>query len=522
MNNLDGLSLESSLQPTNQDINITFTPKEDVVSYNYRIFKNDSDNLTLKNGELVNPTLIYSDYITVNNNNPTNIMLSETGNYKLEIITTDNRGNNQIINSGIYVIDKEPPTITLSNYSNQIIEVKTDETNLDILNDVSATDNYDGDIIKQIVTNYDELDLSKPGLNELTFSVTDQAGNMAIKNMTINVLKDDLSIIHIWQILICLFALPIIIYLIIYNRSARLEKRLIKYSVEPINKYTYSLFDHFLNLYRKLIDYLKPLLSNSVFITRHSKKFDKYVGIVDNIHKSGLEFICSKIIVALITLILAIISKTLQFKVLALEEVFIPLILGYLSLNLYYFIKYKQYRNRLENDLLQAIIVMNNAFKSGRSITQAIELVTKELEGPIADEFKLMHMQLQFGLSLDVAFKKFADRINIEEVNYLTASLTILNKTGGNIIKVFSSIEKTLFNKKKLKLELRSLTGSSRIIMYLLSGLPIFLIVIISLVNPNYFLSLYTTPLGFIITFIALLIYVSYIFVVRKIMKVEM
>ncbi len=520
MNNLDGLSLESSLQPTNQDINIVFTPKDDVISYSYRIFKNAGDNLTLKNGELDNPTTIYSDYITVNHNNPVNITLSETGNYKLEIITTDYSGNNQIINSGIYVIDKESPKITLNKYTNPVIDIRISETNLDILDNVNAVDNYDGDVIEKLVTNYDELDLSKPGLNELTFSVTDQAGNTALKNMTINVLKDDLSIIHIWQILICLCALPIIIYLVIYNRSARLEKRLIKYSVEPINKYTYSLFDHFLNLYRRLIDYLKPIVSNSVFITRHSKKFDKYVGIVDSIHKSGLEFICSKMVVAFLTLILAIISKTLQFKVLALEEVFIPLILGYLSLNIYYFIKYKQYRSRLENDLLQAIIVMNNAFKSGRSITQAIELVTKELDGPIANEFKLMHMQLQFGLSLDVAFSRFASRINIEEVNYLTASLSILNKTGGNIIKVFSSIEKTLFNKKKLKLELRSLTGSSRIIMYLLSGLPIFLIVVISLVNPDYFLSLYTTPIGFAITFIALLIYISYIFVVRKIMKV--
>ncbi len=133
-----------------------------------------------------------------------------------------------------------------------------------------------------------------------------------------------------------------------------------------------------------------------------------------------------------------------------------------------------------------------------------------------------MHMQLQFGLSLDVAFSRFSERIKIEEVNYLTASLTILNKTGGNIIKVFSSIEKTLFNKKKLKLELKSLTGSSRIIMYLLSGLPIFLVVVIAMINPNYFVSLYTTPIGLIILLISLIIYISYIIVVRKIMKVGM
>ena len=95
------------------------------------------------------------------------------------------------------------------------------------------------------------------------------------------------------------------------------------------------------------------------------------------------------------------------------------------------------YRNRLENDLLQAIIIMNNAFKSGRSISQAIELVTKELKGPIAEEFKKMSLELSFGLSIDVVFKRFGERVKIDEINYLTSSLSILNKTGGNIIKVF-------------------------------------------------------------------------------------
>ncbi len=521
MHNSHGLSIDSSLTPTNKDIHITFTPDSNIASYKYRIFKNANDSLMTSSGVLDNPTIIYNDYI-VNNNTPSNIVLTETGNYQLEIVTTDFNGNNQIINSGIYVIDKEAPEIVLKKYNNQTVDYKKGETEFDVLDGVTVFDNYDGDILNKLVTNYDELDLNKEGVHELTYQITDQAGNVSTKTLNINVLKNDLSIIHIWQVLILICLLPIVIYVFIYNRSTRIEKRLTKYSVEPIKKDTTSLFDHILIIYKKIILNLKSFISKSVFISKHSKKFDKYTGIVDNFHKDGLEFICSKLLAGCLVLILAIFIKTLQFKVLALEEVFIPIVLGYLSLNIYYILRYKQYRNHLENDLLQAIIVMNNAFKSGRSITQAIELVTKELEGPIADEFKLMHLQLQFGLSLDVAFSRFSERIKIEEVNYLTASLTILNKTGGNIIKVFSSIEKTLFSKKKLNLELKSLTGSSRIIMYLLSCLPIFLVVVIAMINPNYFVSLYTTPIGLVILFMSLIIYISYIIVVRKVMKVGM
>ena len=165
---------------------------------------------------------------------------------------------------------------------------------------------------------------------------------------------------------------------------------------------------------------------------------------------------------------------------------------------------------------------MNNAFKSGRSITQAIELVTKELEGPIGVEFKKMHMEISFGLGIEEVFERFSKRVRLEEVTYLTASLSILNKTGGNIIKVFSSIEKTLFNKKKLKLELRSLTGSSKIIVYVLFAVPLLFILFISLVSPGYFAPFYTTGIGFIMLCIMLFIYILYICFVSKIMKVRM
>ena len=235
-----------------------------------------------------------------------------------------------------------------------------------------------------------------------------------------------------------------------------------------------------------------------------------------------MHFIASKLIIAVFFLIIAIFAKTLQYEVLTFYEALIPFIIGFVMPDILFVYQYKRYRSRIENDLLQAIIIMNNAFKSGRSITQAIHLVTEELKGPIGEEFKKMELELSFGLSIDVVFRRFSSRVDLEEVSYLTASLSILNKTGGNIIKVFSSIEDSLFNKKKLKLEMMSLTGSSRIIMYALIIVPLLFIAFVSIINPTYFLPLFTSPLGILLIVIMLILYVTYIYIVRKIMKVRM
>ena len=164
---------------------------------------------------------------------------------------------------------------------------------------------------------------------------------------------------------------------------------------------------------------------------------------------------------------------------------------------------------------------MNNAFRSGRSTMQAIEIVSQELKGPIKQEFKKMHLEISYGLSLDVVFDRFSKRVDSEEVNYITSSLSILNKTGGNIIKVFSSIEKMLFSKRKLKEEMKSLTSSARMISKVLLFMPFVFVIFISILNPTYFASLINTTVGNILLAIIILIYALYAFIVNKVMKVR-
>ena len=152
------------------------------------------------------------------------------------------------------------------------------------------------------------------------------------------------------------------------------------------------------------------------------------------------------------------------------------------------------FRKTIENDFISAITIMNNSFKSGRSITQAIDTVASQLKGPVGKEFHRMSVELLYGLELEVVFKRFAKRIGLEEATYLTASLTILNKTGGDIIKVFDNIERSMFDKRKLRLELASLTSGSKVVVYTLLGMPFFFGLVISLINPEYFLPFFTPP----------------------------
>ena len=164
---------------------------------------------------------------------------------------------------------------------------------------------------------------------------------------------------------------------------------------------------------------------------------------------------------------------------------------------------------------------MNNAFKSGRSIMQAVELVSTELEGPISNEFKKMLIDLTYGLELEVVFDRFASRVKLEEVKYMASSLVILNETGGKITKIFSSIERSFIERKRIKDEMNSTLALSNFVFKVLVTIPFIIFVLIYFMDPTYFIPLVKEPLGNLILVLIIIIYIIYILLVKKIVKIR-
>ncbi len=327
--------------------------------------------------------------------------------------------------------------------------------------------------------------------------------------------------VFIIQTIIMVILAFIIFYLIIYNNSLKLEKRISKYSIDSIKDKQISLFDLLHDEYSKMVLRMSKMLKKSVFISKYASKYNKYITYENNKDVCAMDYVSNKVYICLLFIFIIFFARIIEGMYPSLLDILVSVLLGFYLLDIYFkvydYIKKKQ----IEQDLLNAIIIMNNAFRSGRSTMQAIEIVATELKGPIRQEFRKMHLEISYGLSLDVVFERFSKRIDSEEVNYITSSLSILNKTGGNIIKVFSSIEKMLFNKRKLKQEMKSLTSSANMISKILLILPFVFAGFITLLNPSYFLPLINTTLGNILLFVIIIVYLLYVFIVNKIMKVR-
>ena len=322
------------------------------------------------------------------------------------------------------------------------------------------------------------------------------------------------SIFIIRIILIVIFIVIVSVLLKIHSAIEK-ERRIARYSLKMDDTGEVSYLD---KLYDKYYMVMGRFRKNKVLM-KESTKYKKYVCYGDAMDE--FQFVINKLLVASSSVILVVISYAVKGRLLGFFGFIFSFIIGYFVYDVYLFIKNKRKIKKIKNDMLRAVIIMNNAFKAGKSTLQAVEIASLDLPKPISLEFKKIYQDMAYGLSADVAFMRFAKRVKLEEATYIASSLTILSKTGGNIINVFSSIEKTLFDKKKLESELENSTAASKLVVVVLMIMPIVFVVGICLFSPDYFNPFFTSILGYFILFIILIMFVIYVYLLNKIMKVK-
>ena len=320
-------------------------------------------------------------------------------------------------------------------------------------------------------------------------------------------------------ILILILLLIGFIIMLFSNIFIDYNTRFINYTITSNKNNSLTLFERLFNTTWKIIKKISKILNKSEVFSKYGNSFNKYISYNEKNIK-GIDYVSIKFIISIL-FALAYLLTTLYKVEYNIMVLLLVLIVSFFILDVYFIIEHKNRRKKIEEDLLSAIIIMNNAFKSGMNIMQAVNIVENELEGAIKEEFKKINIDIKYGLSLETVFERFYNRVKIEDIKYIASSLSLINKTGGNIVKVFGSIEKNYYDKKKIKNEMKSLVSSSIFMFRLLIGMPILLCLIILVVNPSFFLPLITTDTGKLIIVLILILYTLYVIVVRKVMKVN-
>jgi tight adherence protein B len=144
--------------------------------------------------------------------------------------------------------------------------------------------------------------------------------------------------------------------------------------------------------------------------------------------------------------------------------------------------------------LPDALELMARGLKVGHPLNTSIASVAQEMPDPIGSEFGVIFDQINYGDDLPEAFQDFAERMDIEDLHYLSASIGIQHGTGSDLAHVVELLASVVRSRIMLRKKVSAISAEGRISAIILSSLPVVMFGVTSVLSPNYYAGVYDDP----------------------------
>lgn len=151
---------------------------------------------------------------------------------------------------------------------------------------------------------------------------------------------------------------------------------------------------------------------------------------------------------------------------------------------------------QFENQLPDLLITIAASLKAGHSFRQAIQSVVDEGSEPASKEFRRVLTETQLGKPMDEALADLAERVGSENLTFVVNAVTIQRQVGGSLAGLFDMVADTVRQRQQFLRKVKGLTAMGRMSAYVLVGLPFFIAVVVTLMNPVYMSPLWHTSSG--------------------------
>jgi tight adherence protein B len=155
----------------------------------------------------------------------------------------------------------------------------------------------------------------------------------------------------------------------------------------------------------------------------------------------------------------------------------------------------KRVRN-LEKQLPDALDLMARALKAGHALASALQMVGDEAQDPIASEFRIVHDEINYGVSVETALMNLASRVPSTDMRYFVVAVLIQRETGGNLTEVLGNLSALIRERLRLLGKVQVLSAEGRMSGWVMGCLPFAVAAIINLINPGFMSVLWTDPMG--------------------------
>jgi tight adherence protein B len=165
--------------------------------------------------------------------------------------------------------------------------------------------------------------------------------------------------------------------------------------------------------------------------------------------------------------------------------------------------------------------VLASALRAGHSFIGALSVVVEDAPDPSRSEFRRVVADEQLGVPLEDALHTVVERMENRELEQVALVAAVQRQSGGNTAEVLDRVTETIRERFELRRTVQTLTAQGRLSRWIVSFLPLFLLLVISLINPSYMHVLYSSTGGIVALIFAALMVVAGSLAIKRIINIK-
>jgi tight adherence protein B len=254
-------------------------------------------------------------------------------------------------------------------------------------------------------------------------------------------------------------------------------------------------------------------------VERPLENVGRWAKFKDNLEIAGIEMPAIQIVLWTLTATLVVaflIDAATGSPILPLIAFVIPVAV-YESISR----RLKKVRKAFAEQLPDNLQVLASALRAGHSFVGALAVVVDDCEEPSRSELRRVVADEQLGVPLEDALDSVVRRMDNRDLGQVALVASLQRQTGGNSAEVIDRVTDTVRERFELRRLVQTLTAQGRMSRWIVSGLPVVLLLAFLIISPAYLAPLFHHAVGQALLALAFVLVVIGSIVIGRIVDIE-
>jgi tight adherence protein B len=187
----------------------------------------------------------------------------------------------------------------------------------------------------------------------------------------------------------------------------------------------------------------------------------------------------------------------------------------------YILLRIERKRRTFGDQLADNLDVVASGLRAGHSLVGSLALVVNDAPEPSRTEFQKVVADEQLGVPLEDALGEVARRMKSRDVEQVALVSALQRETGSNSAEVLDRVIENIRERAALRRLVRSLTAQGRLSRWIVTFLPVGLLVIFTAINPTYMKPLFTHTSGRVLLALGVIMITTGSLLIKKIVDIK-